>query len=190
MGWGTQMSTRHIFTSPVRIHRAADFGRKHALRLSAGAVALMSLPAGQAMAQVAPDQLPVNGSFTHGTGTIGSVGSNMTVTQTSDRGVVVWDEFGVGAGAAVPFDPPRATSVTINRVREGGGLSDIYGAITADGIIAILNPNGVIFGGTANINVGGLIASTADIDVDGFMAHGDLLGFSGATGGAINILGG
>src|SRR5690606_3499369 len=114
MGWGIQMSTRHHFTSPVRIHRAADFGRKHALMLSAGAVALMSLPAGQALAQVGPNTLPTGGVATSGDATINTAGATTTVNQVDNRVVIDWDTFNIGENATVNFNQPGATSIAIN----------------------------------------------------------------------------
>src|SRR5690606_29095523 len=124
-----QMNTRHTHTSPVRLRRAAGFGRKPALMLSAAAVALMSLPAGQALAQtITPDTLPTNPAVVGGgSATFGGGGLVLDVNQSSDRVVIDWDSFSIGQDATVNFYQPGADSVAINRVNAGGDLSEIYG---------------------------------------------------------------
>ncbi len=52
--------------------------------------------------------------------------------------------------------------MTLNRVTGGGG-SVIDGNVSANGQIWIVNGNGILFGKGAQINVGGLIATTSDI---------------------------
>ncbi|UGA40086.1 filamentous hemagglutinin N-terminal domain-containing protein [Chromobacterium haemolyticum] len=48
--------------------------------------------------------------------------------------------------------------------------SNIMGQLNANGRVFLVNPNGVLFGKTAQVNVGGLVASTQDLSVERFMA--------------------
>ncbi|OWU66390.1 hypothetical protein ATO3_28080, partial [Marinibacterium profundimaris] len=59
--------------------------------------------------------------------------------------------------------------MTLNRVNSDTA-STIAGNLKANGNIAIVNPNGVLFEGTSKVDVNGLIATTADIDNRDFMA--------------------
>ena len=47
--------------------------------------------------------------------------------------------------------------------------SQILGSLSANGIVALVNPNGVVFGQGSLIDVGSLIATTADIPNERFM---------------------
>jgi filamentous hemagglutinin family protein len=164
--------------------RRAGTGRA-ALMLSAGTLAMVL--AQPALAQVAPGTLPSGGTIVGGTGSIGSSGTDMTVTQTSDRLLINWGSFDIGSGATVHFDMD-ATDIAVNR-DNAGDPSEIYGALSGDGMIMIMNPNGVLFGAGANVNVGSLVATTAGLtDVNAI--SGSMLNFSGAGGGTISIAAG
>jgi len=151
--------------------RRAGLGRRRALMLSAGTLALVC--AQPALAQV----VPTGGVVTTGDATIGSTGAgNVTVTQNSDRVLIDWDSFDIGSGGSVHFDMD-ATDIAVNR-DNAGDPSEIYGTLTGDGMIMILNPNGVLFGAGANVNVGSLVATSASLtDVSS-----NLLSFTGASG--------
>ena len=114
-------------------------------------------------------------------------GSAMTVTQTTNRAVINWDTFSLQNGS-LNFSQPGSSSITVNRVSASGGASNVNGPMTANGNVIILNPNGVLFGPNAQINVAGLIASTGDINPASnfaeFMAGG-AFGITGATAASI-----
>src|SRR5690606_13910065 len=65
--------------------------------------------------------------------------------------------------------------------------SEIHGRIDANGHVILVNPNGVIFGRSSQINVGGLIASGLQIDPKDFM-NGEftLSAVKGTEGKVIN----
>ncbi|MDQ0251468.1 filamentous hemagglutinin family protein [Sphingomonas kyeonggiensis] len=163
--------------------------KRSALLLSAGLAAITL--ANPARAQLAPNALPTGGDVVHGSATIGTpTPSSMTVNQSTDRAVINWNTFDIGSGASVTFVQPSVTSITVNRVISGAAPSEIAGQLNANGRIAILNPNGVLFSGTANVDVGGLIASTGDIDQAAFMSSAGTLEITGAnTGGEIVVNG-
>nr|HRQ82252.1 filamentous hemagglutinin N-terminal domain-containing protein [Azospirillaceae bacterium] len=93
----------------------------------------------------------------------------LTVNQTSDRAVIDWRSFSIGAGEQAHFQQPSATSITLNRVT-GGEVSEIMGRLSATGRLWLVNPNGIVFGRNAQVDVAGLLATTADIRNDDFMA--------------------
>ena len=148
------------------------------------ALAVASVFADLASAQV----LPTGGSVTAGTATIGTSGSAMTVT-TGQRAIIDWTTFNIGNGASVQFVQPGATSVAVNRVGLSGGASAINGALNANGNVMILNPNGVMFGATAVVNVAGLIASTGNINDANFMNEALPIAITGATGASVSNAG-
>lgn len=137
------------------------------------------------------DALPTGGAVVGGTATFdSSVAATLTVNQSTDRAVINWNTFDIGSGATVNFAQLSSTSIAVNRVVGGGAPSQIAGKLNANGTVAILNANGVLFAGTADVNVGGLIASTGDIDTTNFMAGGSTLGITGANSGEIVVSGG
>lgn len=112
-------------------------------------------------------------------------GNAMTIHQSSKGAIIDWGGFSIGRDASVTFQQPGADSVTLNRVT-GNDLSQIAGSLTANGRIFLTNPNGVLFGAGASVNVGGLVASTLGVaDNDDFMRRvADGSGFAFTAGGA------
>ncbi|MBB4098231.1 beta strand repeat-containing protein [Sphingomonas kyeonggiensis] len=161
--------------------------KRSTLLLSAGLAAIML--ANPARAQLASTALPTGGDVVAGSATIGTpTPTSMTINQGTDRAVINWNSFDIGSGASVTFVQPSTTSIAVNRVVSGAAPSEIAGQLNANGRIAILNPNGVLFSGTANVNVGSLIASTGDIDQAAFTAGGNME-ITGATTGSIVVNG-
>ena len=117
--------------------------------------------------------LPTGGQVVGGQASVDAGPGRAVVTQLTDRGIIHWDTFDVAPGELVQFRQPSTNSVTLNRVTGGRGASQIQGGLTANGTVVLVNPNGVIFGPNSHVNVGSLVATTADIADDRFMA-GDL----------------
>lgn len=113
--------------------------------------------------------LPAGGAVVAGSGSISSSGNTLTVTQTSATMAANWQSFNIGQGHTVNFVQPSASSVALNRVL-GADVSVIQGALTANGQVFLVNPNGVLFSPTAQVNVGGLLASTLQLSTADFMA--------------------
>jgi filamentous hemagglutinin family protein len=90
------------------------------------------------------------------------------IWQSTDKAVIDWRSFDMGAGDHTQFHQPSSKSFTLNRVKDTDA-SRINGKLTANGNIAIVNPNGVYFGRDAKVDVNGIIATTADIDNQRFM---------------------
>jgi filamentous hemagglutinin family protein len=92
-----------------------------------------------------------------------------TISQTTDKAVINWQQFNIGTGEWTRFDQPSKTSVTLNRVK-GQDPSLILGNMSANGQVFLVNPNGIVFGKDSRIDVSALVASTADITNENFMA--------------------
>lgn len=112
---------------------------------------------------------PTGGQVTAGSATIAQSGTATTINQTSAKAAIDWTQFSVGANESVRFNQPNASAITLNRVT-GAEPSSIMGSISANGQVFILNPNGVLFGAGAQVNVGSLTASTLRLDNANFMA--------------------
>ncbi len=111
--------------------------------------------------------LPGGGQITHGEGSLSASHGAMTISQSSDRMAISWDSFSIGENATVEFLQPTATAIALNRVL-GSDVSQIQGALKANGRVFLINPNGVLFSESAMVDVGGLVASTLDISDEDF----------------------
>ncbi|WGS43768.1 filamentous hemagglutinin N-terminal domain-containing protein [Burkholderia sp. JSH-S8] len=96
-------------------------------------------------------------------------GQQMSINQHSDKLLTEWTSFNVDKGQRVTFNQPSTSSIALNRVTGQQG-SSILGSIDANGRVFLVNPNGVLFGKDAKVNVGGLVATTLDIKNDDFQA--------------------
>jgi len=106
---------------------------------------------------------PQGGQLVGGSGSIGANGGTTTINQTSDKLSINWQSFNVGKNETVNFVQPSASALAVNRILDTQG-SQILGKINANGQVWLINPNGVIFGKDAQINVGALLASTLNPD--------------------------
>ena len=86
----------------------------------------------------------------------------MNVNQSSNNAVISWNTFNIGSQATVNFNQPSSSSNTLNRVRSNDP-SRIYGNLNANGNLFFINPNGVLFGNGARVNVEGLVATTMNM---------------------------
>lgn len=111
---------------------------------------------------------PAGGNVTSGSANISANGTTLTVTQNTNRAVIDWQSFDIAANETTNFVQPSASSMTLNRIGSQDP-SKIYGTLTANGKIYLVNPNGFIFGQGANVNVGGVLATTAGIRNADFM---------------------
>jgi len=114
--------------------------------------------------------LPTGGTSTTATITNASA-TQMNITGSKSNNVINWQSFSIANGETVAFND---TNNYLNLVR-GTSKSEINGALTGGGTIYLINPNGILFGSTAQVNVGNLVASTRaidDVDAEGFAVVG------------------
>lgn len=114
--------------------------------------------------------LPQGGEVVGGSAAISGTGSQLTITQSTNRAILNWQSFDIGHGEHVAFHQPLANSVALNRVTGSQSPSQILGSLTANGTVMLINPNGVFFGPGSQVNVGNMVATTSDIANDRIMA--------------------
>lgn len=174
---------RHDLPSGRR--RAA---RSFLRRTLPAALALCYCPSG--WSDINPDTvgLPRGGTVAAGNVAAHLTDSQLTLTQTGQRAVIDWTSFHIDAGKTVQFVQPGATAAVLNRVSASSEMSQIHGNLTANGMVLLMNPNGVLFGGGATINVGSLIASTGTVNISRFMddVNDGVIAIAGATGSVRN----
>lgn len=143
--------------------------------------------------------LPTGGAVSAGGASISSSGGTTTIGQSTDKVAINWQGFSIAQGETVRFVQPGSGSVALNRVL-GSDPSSILGNLSANGKVFLVNPNGILFGQGAQVNVGALVASTLNISDSDFMAgryrfsgagNGDVLnqGSINAPGGYVALLG-
>ncbi|MDR3468735.1 MAG: filamentous hemagglutinin family protein [Xanthobacteraceae bacterium] len=87
-----------------------------------------------------------------------------TIKQTQAKAVIDWTSFNIGANTELDFVQSSPSWSVLNRVTgSSANPSQILGHINATGGVYIINQNGIIFGPSAQINVGSLIASSLDV---------------------------
>ena len=145
---------------------------------------------------------PIGGQVAGGSGGINQSGLQTTIQQNSSALALDWQSFNIKNNEAVQFIQPNKNAIALNRIL-GNSASQIFGKLDANGQVILVNPNGLFFGDSAVINVGGLLASGLDISPTDFL-NGDyvfsaLAGSEGAvinhgiiqaaTGGSVSLLG-
>jgi filamentous hemagglutinin family protein len=112
--------------------------------------------------------LPSGGTVQAGSATIDSVSAQqMIIQQTTDKAIIDWQAFGIESAEHVDFQLSQG-GVTLNRVT-GNDPSNIFGKLTSNGDLWLINPNGVLFGNNSQVDVNGLIATTSNISNTDFL---------------------
>lgn len=112
--------------------------------------------------------LPEGGQVAAGQAAITTAGSTMTIAQQTAQAIINWQNFGIGSGEAVHINQPNSQAILLNRV-VGSNPSEIFGQLTANGQVILVNPNGVFFRPGSSVDVGGLTASTLNIANEDFL---------------------
>ncbi|EAO6409562.1 filamentous hemagglutinin N-terminal domain-containing protein, partial [Salmonella enterica] len=142
---------------------------------------IVSLLPGMVLAAPA---LPAGGQIIAGQGSITTQGQQMTIHQQTQHLATNWQSFDIGKNNTVQFVQPDSSAVALNRVTGSSG-SQIMGSLKANGQVFILNPNGVLFGRDAKVNVAGLVASTKHLDTADFMRGQYTLSGRGVPGAQV-----
>ena len=91
------------------------------------------------------------------------------VKQQSSKLSINYQSFNIAAHEKVVFDQPGKDAIVLNRVL-GGNASQIFGQIQANGQVFLLNPQGIVFSASSQLNVGSLMASTLPLSDQDFIA--------------------
>ncbi len=145
---------------------------------------------------------PQGGQVVSGAGQIHQSGPTTTIDQATDLITIQWDSYNLSPEDVVNYRQPGRESVALNFILDHSG-SEILGQINANGQVVLVNPNGIVFGEGAQVNVGGLIASGLSVNADDFLngevTFSSLEGTAGhvinrgiieaASGGSVTLLG-
>lgn len=169
---------------PERVSSGGKQKRRRRLKNAAAVAVVVLVTSPEALAQVASNALPTGGQITAGSGSISQSGSSMTVTQNSGQMIATWNTFNIGSGASVQFVQPSTSAVALNRVL--GGVSQIMGSLSANGQVYLINPNGIVFGQGAQVNVGGVVASSLNLSNADFLAGRHVFTGGDGAGAVVN----
>ncbi|MEO6926547.1 MAG: filamentous hemagglutinin N-terminal domain-containing protein, partial [Rhodanobacter sp.] len=128
---------------------------------------------------------PTGGVVVGGSGSITQSGNETVIKQISQRLALNWDTFNLKSNESVLFNQPSRSAVALNRILDQNP-SQIFGKINSNGQVFLINTHGIIFGATAQMNVGGLMASTLDLTPKDFLAGNYTLNVAGAGAGIVN----
>jgi filamentous hemagglutinin family protein len=134
----------------------------------------LTLDAASAGAAVVGEQL-VSGS-----GSVTRSGNTTTINQATQNLLLNWKSFNISSQETVNFVQPSASAVAVNRIFDTNG-TQILGQLNANGQVYLINPNGILFGQGAKVNVGGLIASTLDFNEASLNGNNRQFSASGAS---------
>ncbi len=135
-------------------------------------------------AEPAANALPTGGQVVSGQSIITQNGNLLNIQQTTQKSIINWTTFNIGASSHVNYDQLNTSSISLNRVLSADP-SAIFGKLTSNAQVWLINPNGILFGQSAQVNVGGLLASTLNIADDAFLSGN--YKFTGSTGSVINM---
>ncbi|MBI5108611.1 MAG: filamentous hemagglutinin N-terminal domain-containing protein [Rhodocyclales bacterium] len=124
----------------------------------------IAVPAG-AWAQAG---LPTGANVVAGSATFANTANSMTVNTGSQRTVINYNTFNVGAGNSVIFNQPSSSSATLNRVL-GADISTIHGSVTSNGQIFLVNPSGIFVGPAGSFSGSSVYLSTGNISNADFL---------------------
>jgi trimeric autotransporter adhesin len=165
---------------------AALFGALNSVTASsqlilAGALLVTALALSQPAYALDPLALPTGYQSVSGNHQFNQANGVLNVSTNAGKSIVNYGSFNIGSQAKVNFNLPSSNSSILNRV-VGGGMSEIYGTMTSNGKVFLVNPAGIFFGNGANVSVNGLVASTLGIADHKFLSG--LFDFSRTPGSA------
>jgi filamentous hemagglutinin len=94
----------------------------------------------------------------------------VNIVQTSADAVLTWSSFNIGKNTTLDFNQSAGGAnvsswIAFNIIRDPTAVpSQILGSIEAPGQVYVINQNGIIFGGSSQVNVHTLVASSLPVD--------------------------
>lgn len=151
-------------------HKTARGARAgHAGRGKPVGFLLKSLALGVAAVLSAPTfALPTAPAVVGGQAGFAQQGNLLTVTN-SNGAMINWQSFNIAARETVRFEQPSASSAVLNRVL-GNNPSAIYGQLSSNGKVWLINPSGILVGPGGVIDTAGFVASTLNVRAEDFLA--------------------
>ena len=96
--------------------------------------------------------------------------TKVAIRQTEQQALLHWETFNVGKKTTLTFDQSKGGAdvgkwIAFNKVNDpSANPTQILGNINADGQVYLINTNGIIFGGSSQVNARGLTVSSLPIN--------------------------
>ena len=149
-----------------RAAKASIFDTSRAILMSLGLFGFVIGAPGAALAA----SLPTGANIVHGQVELHNTSTgSLQIIQGTQSAIVNWESFDIGHGALVDIVQPNIDAAMLSRV-VGNNLSEIHGSLNANGHLYLINPNGIIFGSDAQVDVHALIASSLDLADAAFLS--------------------
>ncbi|WP_194723202.1 two-partner secretion domain-containing protein [Noviherbaspirillum malthae] len=111
---------------------------------------------------------PLGAQVVNGQAAFSQQGNVLSITSTPGT-IINWQTFSINPGEITRFIQQNPNSSVLNRI-VGQDPSQILGALQSNGRVFLVNPNGILFGKDARIDVNGLVASTLAISNEDFIS--------------------
>ncbi|AZV47243.1 hypothetical protein C3L23_08135 [Nautilia sp. PV-1] len=111
--------------------------------------------------------LPTGASVASGSVTINTTQNEMVINA-SDKAIINYNSFNIGANELVKFVQPNSNAVVLNRVVLANP-SSILGTLSANGNVFLVNPAGIFFGANSVVNANSFLATTLNISDEDFL---------------------
>jgi len=133
---------------------------------------------------------PSGAQAIHGQASLSQQGANLLVTTQNGAGTghsaINWQSFSVPGGSTTHFQQPNAASLSINRV-VGNNPSAIFGTLSSNGRLVLVNPSGIAVGAGAVVDTAGFTASTLRMSEADALAGRLVFGGDGLASGALSV---
>ena len=96
--------------------------------------------------------------------------TTVTITQNAQQAILNWETFNIGMQTRLTFDQSAGGAnasqwIAFNTIRDpSGNPSQILGSLDAIGQVYVINQNGILFGGSSQVNLHTLVASALPIN--------------------------
>jgi len=111
---------------------------------------------------------PTGPQVISGTAALSQSGNLLTINNSANA-ILNWQQFNITVGESVRFNQPTASSSVLNQVL-GADPSSIYGQLSSNGRVWLVNPAGILVGPGARIDTAAFIASTLNLRNEDFLA--------------------
>jgi filamentous hemagglutinin family protein len=119
-------------------------------------------------------------------GQVSMVGSPNQLLITNSPGAIInWQSFSILPGELTRFIQQSSSSSVLNRIT-GQDPTKILGTLQSNGKVFLINPNGILFGAGARVDVNSLVASTVNLSDADFLAGKLKFGGTGKSGDVSN----
>ena len=119
------------------------------------------------------------GSVVRGNVAVSASGGATSITA-SDGAIIRFNRFDIPLGDSVRFIQPSDASRVLGRITSGAP-SLIDGSLTANGIVYLVNPSGIVFGPNSIVDAAGIYAAAGNISDEHFIARTDTFTTSGSA---------